>query len=131
MGASVKSSVAGVFRKNLFGNRRCKIHKAAVFNLKNILKPCVLVRSDIAGVELRDGDGNNRNTEINVLQNGMARFYWQRYEIESYLVHPDSIAAFVQELSGQQEAADLALSYLQNNLPPAVFANPLGKHGQT
>ena len=87
-----------------------------------------LVRSDIAGVELRDGDGNNRNTEINVLQNGMARFYWQRYEIESYLVHPDSIAAFVQELSGQQEAADLALSYLQNNLPPAVFANPLGKH---
>lgn len=84
--------------------------------------PCMVA------VELQDGDGYNRNTKINILQSGMARFYWQRYEIESYLVHPNSIAAFVQEISGQQEAADLALLYLQNNLPPAVFEKPLDKH---
>lgn len=87
-----------------------------------------LANPDIAGIELHDSDGHERGTDLRVLQNGLVRHYWQRYEIESYLLHPDAIVTFVKQMSGQQEAADTALAYMKDNFPPAIIKEPTEEH---
>ena len=84
-----------------------------------------LVRQDIPGIELRDSDGRDVETGPRTLQNGLVRMHWERYEIESYLIHPRSIARFTESVSGK-EAVDRANEYMQQNLPPVVYRSPLG-----
>lgn len=84
-----------------------------------------LVREDIAGVELHDSDGRKRRSRP--LKNGLRRIFWSRYEIESYLIHPDSIARFVKSVGGKKAAKKVS-KYLKDNLPPAVIRNPMGDH---
>ena len=84
-----------------------------------------LVRDDIVGIELHDSDSRTRRPRT--LKNGLRRIFWKRYEIESYLVHPDSIARFAESIGGKR-AARKALKYLKDNLPPAVFRDPMQEH---
>ena len=83
-----------------------------------------LVREDVSGIELRDSDGREVDTGPRILQNGLARMHWRRYEIESYLIHPDAIARFVESVSGK-EAADRVDTYMEQQLPPVVYSSPL------
>lgn len=83
-----------------------------------------LVQQDIPGIELRDSDGREVDRGPRILQNGLARMYWERYEIESYLIHPASIARFVESVSGK-EARDRASAYMEQQLPPVVYRSPL------
>jgi hypothetical protein len=56
---------------------------------------------------------------------------WQRYEAESYLVHPAALERFIRGNSPNLftvASADEGMQFLRNELPPAVFANPLGEH---
>lgn len=82
----------------------------------------ILLVDNISGLELRDSDGYERTDKE--LDNGLKRIFWHRYEIESYLIHPDPIARFV-KLVGEQGAEEKARTYLKDQLPPAVYNNPL------
>lgn len=81
-----------------------------------------LVRGDIEGVELHDGDGKSR--EPRTLENGLVRIFWKRYEIESYLVHPAAIARFAESVGGET-AADKAREYMKNTFPQDILKTPL------
>ncbi len=89
-----------------------------------------LVR-DLPGLRLVDGDSRREIDSTPITGKGLQRLRWRRYEIESYLVHPETLGRFVEASTGKDEAgphlAALA-SYLQENLPPAVLRDPLGQN---
>lgn len=81
-----------------------------------------LVVPNFCGVELCDGD-NKDHSNTPPPPEGMKRLYWNRYEIESYLIHPQAIARFVESIGGKQ-AADKAEAYMEKQLPPALHEDP-------
>ena len=90
-----------------------------------------LVRDDLPGLELVDGDAHQdiRDTEISGA--GFQRLRWRRYEIESYLMHPDALVRFVSSLVGADSATHCVedvLAYWRDEFPPAVARDPLGDH---
>ena len=90
-----------------------------------------LVRDDLAGLELRDGDARPEIPDTNITGTGLQRLRWQRYEIESYLVHPDALARFVETLVGPDAAGphvEDMLAHWRDEFPPAVVREPLGNH---
>ncbi len=86
-----------------------------------------LVRKDVMGVELRDSDG--RSPEPKVFPNGLKQIFWQRYEIESYLIYPDAITRFAVSVGGERTGSKVQ-EYLEDNLPRAVLRNPMGDHNE-
>jgi predicted ATPase len=90
-----------------------------------------LVRPTIPGLELVDGDSRADIEAMRLTGTDPQRWRWRRYEIESYLLHPDALARFVTSTVGEAAAtphvADLR-KYLADNLPPAVMARPLDDH---
>ena len=84
----------------------------------------------IPGLELIDGDAHP-DIQDKVTGEGLQRLRWRRYEIESYLIHPDVLERYVEKIVGEEAAAphiaDLR-RYLEDNLPPAVVREPLGDH---
>jgi hypothetical protein len=90
-----------------------------------------LVREDLPALELVDGDARPEIQSTELGGRGFQRLRWRRYEIESYLVHPEALARFVEHTVGAAASpphvADLR-RYLDDNLPPAVLRAPLGDH---
>jgi AAA domain, putative AbiEii toxin, Type IV TA system len=90
-----------------------------------------LVKEDLPGLELLDGDAHPNITDTAITGAGLQRLRWRRYEIESYLLHPDALARYVEAAVGKEAAAlhvaDLR-KYFEDNLPPAVVRDPLGDH---
>ena len=82
-----------------------------------------LLVPDFRAVELCNGD-KKKDSETHSLPKGMERLYWERYEIESYLIHPQSIARFVKSIGGP-DAEDKAVAYMKQQLPPVVYDSPL------
>ena len=90
-----------------------------------------LVRDDIPGLQLIDGDAHPEIQNTAVTGVGLQRLRWQRYEIESYLVHPASLARFVQTIFGTDDSVphvDGMLAHWRDQFPPAVVREPLGDH---
>ena len=89
-----------------------------------------LVR-DIPAFMLVDGDSHPGIVSGAITGIGLQRLRWRRYEIESYLIHPEALARFVTSTVGEaasvQHVADLR-GYLTANLPPAVIERPLDNH---
>ena len=81
-----------------------------------------LMVPNFCGVELCDGDGKD-HSNMPTLPKGMKRLYWDRYEIESYLIHPKAISRFVESEGGRQ-AAGKAEAYMKRQLPPALYEDP-------
>jgi predicted ATPase len=98
---------------------------------KDHYEALALVRRDIPGVILLDGDDRPEITETPITGQGLQRLRWKRYEIESYLMHPDAIARFVEYQVGKDGAGphleDLK-KHFQDTYPPAVLKDPLGDH---
>ena len=69
-----------------------------------------LVRDDLPGLQLIDGDALEEIQSTPITGQGFQRLRWKRYEIESYLVHPDSIARYVK----QQVGTEAARPYLED-----------------
>ena len=90
-----------------------------------------LVREGLPGLELLDGDAHRNIPDTDIIGAGLQRLRWRRYEIESYLVHPDVIARFIKAVVGAGSAeahVEDMLSYWRDELPPAVVRDPLGDH---
>lgn len=90
-----------------------------------------LVKENLPGLELVDGDAHPNITASPITGEGLQRVRWRRYEIESYLLHPDSLARYVAKVVGADIApthiTDLR-KYLEDNFPPAFIREPLGDH---
>jgi predicted ATPase len=90
-----------------------------------------LVREDLPALELVDGDARPEIQSTEISGRGFQRLRWRRYEIESYLVHPEALARFVEHTVGAAAAAPHVADlrrYLTDNLPPAVLRAPLDDH---
>ena len=90
-----------------------------------------LVREGLPGLELRDGDARPEIPDTDITGAGLQRLRWRRYEIESYLVHPDALARFVEALVGPDSAPPYVedmLAYWRDEFPPAVARDPLAEH---
>lgn len=90
-----------------------------------------LVKEDIRGVELVDGDDHGGRGETAFELGKLQRLRWQRYEIESYLVHPAAIERFIARQMGGEEASVLnreaAREYMAKQMP-SVVEDPHGDH---
>ncbi|HYD49837.1 MAG TPA: AAA family ATPase [Terriglobales bacterium] len=90
-----------------------------------------LVREDLPGLELVDGDAHAGLVQGEITGSGLQRLRWHRYEIESYLFHPDALARYVEQVVGRGAAsahvADLR-KHLEETQPPAFLRAPLGDH---
>ena len=90
-----------------------------------------LVREDLPGLELVGGDAPPDVRDGAITGAGLQRLRWRRRGIESYLVHPESLARFVESVVGADSAAphvDDMLACWRDQLPPAVAREPLGDH---
>jgi len=90
-----------------------------------------LVRDDLPALELVDGDARPDIQSTEITGRGFQRLRWRRYEIDSYLIHPNVLARFVEETVGAAAAAphvsDLR-RHLEDNYAPAILRDPLGDH---
>ena len=90
-----------------------------------------LVQKGLPGLELRDGDAQPPVPDTEMTGTGLQRLRWRRYEIESYLVHPDALTRFVEAEVGAGSAASHVedmITYWRDEFPPAVVKDPLGDH---
>ena len=90
-----------------------------------------LVREGVPGLELRDGDAQPPVPDTEITSAGLQRMRWRRYEIESYLVHPDALARFVTAEFGADNTAarvDDLQAYWRAEFPPALVRDPLSDH---
>ena len=90
-----------------------------------------LVREDIPGLELRDGDARPEVPDTEISGAGLQRLRWRRYEIESYLLHPDALARFVEAVVGTDAAESHVqdmLAYWNDEFPPAIVNEPFADH---
>jgi hypothetical protein len=96
--------------------RQSKDAKTHYFALKSIhpkLKAMLLLDGDNRGMSDFESGGD-----------GLEVIFWERYEAESYLLHPDVLRRYITKERGEL-IADGALKVLEDNLPPAFFKNPL------
>lgn len=87
----------------------------------------LLAHPGLPGLELLDGDTRPETPETPISGTGLQRQRWRRYEIESYLFHPDALARFVEAAVGA-DAAQPAVEGLRatwrDTVPPALSRNP-------
>jgi hypothetical protein len=81
------------------------------------------IRSGLKAVLLLDGD-NRSLPDRELGGDGLTVLRWERYEAESYLLHPASLARFVSEEKGALFAQP-AMQYLREQMPPAFYKDPL------
>ena len=90
-----------------------------------------LVREDLPGLALVDGDARPKIQNSEITETGLQRLRWQRYKIESYLLHPVSLSRFVEFIVGADAAEPHVkemLTYWRYHFPPPVVREPLGNH---
>ncbi len=94
-----------------------------------------LVRDDLPGVDLIDGDAHAGIRSTPITGEGLQRLRWTRYEIESYLFHPAALERYVAHRLGVAVDSEQALPHLQamrqwmtDELAPAIVRDPLGEH---
>jgi predicted ATPase len=92
-----------------------------------------LVREDIPGLILLDSDAKKNVPSTPITGEGLQRAAWQRYETESYLVHPSALERFIESKvgPGQQSAharadgmAELQKLFGSKELFDSFKANP-------
>ena len=65
-----------------------------------------LVREDLPGLEILDGDARPEIPATDLTGQGLQRMRWRRYEIESYLLHPAALVRFLEVQVGPGAAAE-------------------------
>ncbi len=119
-----------MWKPTVFQTREHGIKSAGV-RARDHFNALRLVREDLPGLELVDGDARPELQGTEITGVGLQRLRWRRYEIESYLVHPDSLVRFVETTVGTKAAVphvEGMLAYWRDHFPPAVVRDPLGDH---
>ena len=105
---------------------------AAGIAARDHYKALTLVRDDLPGLELLDGDARPELQSTDITGQGLQRLRWRRYEIESYLVHPASLERFVEQQIGPGEHSAQSKrdvrAYLEKTFTPAFLQEPLAGH---
>ena len=95
-------------------------------------KALLLAENDLRGVQIIDRDGNEGIRDSRMSHDDkLLNLCWSRYEIESYLVHPESLARFIAKAVGPDTLlanADELRKEMREHLPGLVVDDPLGKH---
>jgi hypothetical protein len=85
-----------------------------------------LVKADLPGLVMLDGDDDRRIPDTPLTGQGLQRVRWRRYEIESYLIHPAALGRFVEKIVGpgvqSEQARKDMLGYLEQTFT-AAFLN--------
>ncbi len=97
------------------------LHTGSHFKALKLMVP------GLKAFELCDGDKFDSNKNQST-PDGMKRLYWNFCEIESYLLHPNSILRFV-SMKGDVEAVQKAEKYMRDQMPPVLFNNPFEASG--
>ena len=88
-----------------------------------------LVRENLPGLILLDGDDDPRVPETPITGTDLQRLRWRRYEIESYLVHPTALERFVEKEVGagalSAESKKDMRAYLEQTFTPVFLQDPL------
>jgi len=84
------------------------------------------IKPQMRAVLLLDGD-NRGLPERELRADGLEVLPWERYEAESYLIHPQVLLRYFESHTLPLLAA-AAETYLHDQLPPAVFRDPLQDH---
>jgi hypothetical protein len=91
-----------------------------------------LCAPSLRALEIQDRDGNPNLPATKVTGSGFQLIRWHRYETESYLVHPEALARFVEHRVGAGAASERHRGDLREhfakNYPPAVLENPMADH---
>ena len=88
-----------------------------------------LAGGHFVGLELRDGDARPTVPETAITGSGLQRLRWRRYEIESYLLHPDSLARFVERETGGDSAAVAGFrDRWRRDFPAVLIEDPFATH---
>ncbi len=86
------------------------------------------IHPEIKGLLLLDGD-NRGLPDHEIGTDGLTIVRWTRYEIENYLLVPDAIFRTLSPPSAEdlftRNAANKAIHYLRQQLPPVFFDDPL------
>jgi len=100
---------------------------AAGIKARDHYEALLLVRENLPALELVDGDAHEGIQSTPITGRGFQRLRWRRYEIESYLVHPDALARFVQTQVGTEAGPYLEdlRRHFAENYPPAFLRDPL------
>lgn len=83
-----------------------------------------LVKPGLPGLILLDGDDNPNVRQTPVTGQGLQRLKWQRYEIESYLFHPEALLRYIKHVTGSEENVSAARDYLAANHLPTFLQSP-------
>lgn len=79
------------------------------------------------GVLLLDGD-NQSLPDRELASDGLNILRWRRYEAENYLLHPAALRRFIADTPVGEVGAQAAMSWFEQQIPPAVWNNPLSDH---
>ena len=91
---------------------------------------CVkLVRADLPGLEILDRDSNPYLEETEIVGEGLQRLRWRRYEIESYLIHPESLKRFIELQLGPGSHSESGirdmLDFMERTFQADFLRNPM------
>lgn len=81
-----------------------------------------MIRGELRGIDLADGD-KRKDAGRRRFPRGMKKVYWDRYEIENYLIHPAPILRYCGR-EGTDDAAEYVTHYMRERLPPVVWDTP-------
>jgi hypothetical protein len=84
------------------------------------------IKPQMKGYLLLDGD-NRGLADREIRADGLVIGRWKRYETESYLIHPEALRRYVEEINTPLFAS-AGMEYLRDELPGAVLRDPLGDH---
>ena len=92
----------------------------------------LLALEEIRGVQISDRDGNENMPSSQTASDGkLLKLCWNRYEIESYLIHPDVLARYVDNIVGENAPLahiDAMKEAMRKHLPGAVVDDPGNDH---
>ena len=82
--------------------------------------------------KVSDRDGNENMLSSQTVSDGkLLKLCWNRYEIESYLIHPAVLAKFVEKIVGENAPLadiDAMKEAMRKHLPGAVVDDPGNDH---
>ena len=119
-----------MWKQAVFQTREGGVGNAGI-RARDHFRALQMVRPDIPGLELVDGDAHSAINEMPVTGKGLQRLRWRRYEIESYLLHPDALSRFVTDSaapSQKEHCRTKMLAHWRNEFPLAIVREPLSDH---